>query len=434
MFQTTILIAATLDAMREPKTREPTYAKARAAVIVAVALVVMLAPLAAWAATKAGVELPLWLDGRTAKYLSGSTADDAIPRDGGGLLTEFASGELQDALESKVLNNTPLRAQALLGSSGLQRSAIKTSNILFNWPAYPTYYGSSKAYCPSDSGLITIPPQSWNYEGLVSFGANLAQYAKDHPNQRIVMYIVSESNDKTMNPAAQLMSIPDWSRESELAIKRQVEGLTNVAVLRSSYPNLSEYYGDYFKSDHHWRAKGALSAANEIANCLDLKPVTSMGTQIIEGSYVGSNARNGLDIVIDELSDELVDYSNIEIVYNDEILSATDHLEFESLEYPDDKFSFYDKYFGSVDDRRFIGGDGGGDGLLVTDSYGQAIARPLSKLFKELFVTEALYYWDDDEDNLGQITSTNDINDIVFVGYLSDYKNFTERHPTFFLD
>lgn len=421
--------------MRESETKKPMLARTRAAIIVVLTLVVMLAPLVAWATAKAGVELPLWLDGQTAKYLSGATTDDAIPHDGGGLFTEFMSGELQDALENKVLNNTPLRAQALLGNAKLQRTAIEASNNICKWPAYPCFYGSD-TFCLDGYDAVAQVFTSELVPGWQSFARELAEFAQSNPWADVIVYVAAENLDEDANPVINLVSNAARVTDLGAILEREVGSLENVEVIIQDYKSTDEFYEDYFKTDHHWNIQGAVKAYNEIAKIEGADYLKIEGLEPIDVEFMGTRSRTGLIHLVDHPYDITNSFADISIDNGYHLKNGDDHSQFETQDMLGQMTGFYGSYFRSGDGtyRRESASEAKGI-LLINDSFGYAIARPMAYGFG--YVKQFQWFARDVRVKDASLYATlreYDMDTAVLLATPWDFAEVSQKLPCFFSD
>lgn len=169
----------------------------------------LLGPLALWMAEEAGdIPLPPWLASEDAVYLAGGQTRGDIP--GAASWEGFASGELQDAVESEVGSFIPAKATALFTTAGMQRGAIEASNALFGWNCYPTFYDSDIVAVPSEARLAEmaqVRTEPWTQE-VSRTAEDVAAFAERHPELRVLAYVGPDSQNVAGSPTGELMSDP----------------------------------------------------------------------------------------------------------------------------------------------------------------------------------------------------------------------------------
>lgn len=256
-------------------------------------LLVMLLPVC-MVVVQAGfkVELPSWISSEEAQYLSGVTNQ----QDFGELfsLEGFQRKELQNGIDAALGDNVPMKAAVLLGNAALQRFAISTSNLLFDWDAYPTYYASDYIVSPS-LGMTMVEAlrrNAENEEAAHRFADVIEEVSKNNPDVRIVYQAIDETHSSPFNPSHQYVSDsygPDWFKENVFS---RFSGGVIESLL--SVENERELVGNWFSGEHHWQVDGMLEAYDALANTLDLEFAFDREKRLVAGEWQGACARGGL--------------------------------------------------------------------------------------------------------------------------------------------
>lgn len=98
---------------------------------------------------------------------------------------------------------------------------------------------------------------------------------------------------------------------------------------------------------------------------------------------------------------------------------------------PDGKaFDFYGKYYSEAP---LYESNGEGTSLLLTDSYGRTIARPIAQLYEKTYRIQAMHHAASNY-SLEQLLNRYSPRDVIFVATPTNYKNLTDKIPDFFDD
>lgn len=256
-------------------------------------------------------DLPPWLISSDAKYLAGGETEEASLENE---LTweEWTAKKLQNGIEHFLENNTPLKTSSLLINSSIQRYAIKTSNMLFNWDCYPTYYRSEIVDCPK---LNMVMVTSMKQKELNNVSANqfaeIVKKAKfDNPNVRIVYQCLSETYSHYNNPSHKYVSnsyTEDWFEDNIFSHFDK-----GVICLKQTLETGNDINKNWFSSEHHWQVDSMIKAYNSIADVLQLHSYSHYDKKLIIDEWQGSCARIGL--IMDypsKLYDIPTDFSNL---------------------------------------------------------------------------------------------------------------------------
>lgn len=391
----------------------------RSKVIIAAFCLVLLSPVALYGAQKLSpVELPSWLTSVDAEYLEGTKAAGSVRESL--TLEGFTSGKLQERAEAKVRKFVPCRAAALLGNAALQRTFIASSNALFGWECYPTFYGSRYVYSLGDGFLLDTLTKGlserWMEEVAESYDALAAKF----PEKGFYAYRAMDSNTLDDSPASSLVSDAwTFSRYGE-SLFDEMEGIDVI----DSWISYDEYKEVYFKTDHHWTIDGAYDAYCRIVEYLGLGDPLERGDKVLydEPAFWGSYARRGLDAdVSDLLFDYEFDIPSVEVRINGKDVTLEDLAHGDM--YTNGTFDSnvfcgrYAEYFHgdridivlkNVSDKQPER-----DGLLIVgDSY----SNPIERLFAAHYKT--VYAYDARENELTiqeYLNEHPDIEDVVFL-------------------
>ena len=392
-----------------------------------VLLLLMASPALLYLSERAGATLPGWFTAAYASYLSGAVVEADVK--GQASLAGFSSGRLQRALEDKVENYVPMKASAILGNAALQRYAIAASNEVFGWGCYPTYYGSSYAYSPHTQSVSEMSSYDQSIlPSLERFGEAVDTFARQFPESHIVIYVADRSSTSAANPVSDLVSAWTTTEEATAAIKEAVTA-DNVSVLANPFDNAEEYYQKYYRSDHHWRPQGAAEAANSIGAALGKNVSLSQFKDVDGPLYTGAYSRNGLCIVEDVPQDFAEDYSSEILVSGDEREDGASHRVYEDAPAIGKHYQFYDLYYWAYAQAN---AQGSGNLIMVNDSYGCALERPLGAEYSKTLWSNHLHSSRKTNDRLVDSEPAMEESDLVFVGHVGNCVSFLDRNPQFF--
>lgn len=408
-------------------------AKVRNVVMLGVSSVVTCAALLTQGLAGLGVEFPESTGiGQDWRYLEGRAVAQAPEVS----LRAFASGGMQDAVEDYAADSLPLHDQAMLLNAALQRVGISQAASLAGYDVYPTYYGSTRLYIPSQDAVTYLPfsHDPHHDQRLAEWAQGLHRFAQAYPDKRFVVYVVGGYQEPAVDPAYALVSNAFTPQVAVDAFAAQFADCPNVSVLTDTYDSLDDYYREFFRSDHHWNILGALRGYNTIAAALGLQAVDVQGLSLREVladyTFSGATARWGRCMVADEAFDADLDYSSVSYEAGGEVLDGNDHSAFFGYDPAGIEYAFYDAYYNSVPDGT-IQGPGQGSALLISNSYGGAIQRQLATQFATLDKSVALWPGYTGMDFAGLLDESG-ADTIVFVANPSDYMNAVTALPDFF--
>lgn len=384
-------------------------------------------PICLLAAERAGISLPSWFTAEDATYLSGGVEKtDLFDRRG---LREIFGGGFREAVETEVGNYIPCKATALLANAALQRNAIALSNALYQWPCYPTSFGANHLYIPEQDAVTAWPRSADPLKdgGLLDFGDQLRAFAADNEGVSVCACVVDMSATAKTNPACSLVSESYTTSQVVDALKGRIGDA--VTVLGAESDSLEDYYARFFRSDHHWRASEAVRAYNEIAAWAGKDELLTAIVAVDGPNYSGAYARNSLCIVEDAPSRLAYDFDFVRLEKGGVTESGNEHKLYESATEQNKHWRFYDLFYDSFTHSE---GMGGGSVLLVCDSFGYALLRPLSVGYEKVSCSNALHASSKTDASLAKLIEDCGADTVVFVGHAGNYSSFVKRNPAFF--
>lgn len=402
-------------------------ARLRAAAF-AFAICLMLAgPSVLLAAEKLDVSLPGWLTSEDAAYLSGGVQKTDFSKVAG--VRSFLKSIHQNA-EKEIGNYIPMKAMALLANAAWQRDAIALSNGLWGWDCYPTSFGADHLYIPAQKAVCkwprTVDPAS--DEGLAAFADGMNGACRRYEGVRFISYLVARSEAAAPNPARAYLGATYTAADSAAFLGGVLDDGAG-EVLHSEVEDLDTYYEQFFRSDHHWRALGAVSAYNQIADALGKDPLPTDVMPVEGPLYSGAYARNSLCMVTDEPSELAYDFTAIELSKGDTTEDGNEHALYASADEQNKHWRFYDLFYNSF---MTVKGTGEGRALLVCDSFGFALLRPLATGFAELTCVNSLQATANTDQSLVELLRESGAGTVLFVGDPGNFSTFCERNPQFF--
>lgn len=364
------------------------------------------------------LELPEWMTSEEVQYLEGSSAKHGVRENlnKAGLV----SGNLQKAIEEKIEEYVPCRASSIIVSAALQRSSIAASNLVVGWECYPTFYGSDKVYAPQYDAVAYIPlsPSEEQDDEWKEFAKSVGNAAAEYPDKNFVIYLVQGYEDPSYNPAFGLVSDPADPGRAYGIMADELQGISNVNVLTKTYESGESYYESFFTTDHHWNIVGALEAYEQLSDVLDVSKNEFGGLEpILNYEYTGATARWGRDLVEEHVFDVEDDFSYLTVeLPNGYQASCANHDSFWNYPVIGKRFKFYDSYYDNISCPCLIfGGDGDQDCLLVSNSYGAALQRPLASSYRNLYTSRRLHPNSAETETLSEQLERTNVQDIVFV-------------------
>ena len=208
----------------------------------------------------AGELLPEWMGiGKQESYLEGSAYQN-LPYP---TFDSILGGGFQSNFESFLSDAVPARDSILLANAALQRKAIELSNGFFRFPAYPTFYGSEFVYIPSDDTITCFhDSHGSDYSRyLPAFVEAVNSFAKEHPNQRIVVFNAEVTWLSENDPLYPLTSEP---LDNDFVSKNLFDKLDpSVVGIDLRLDDSSSFNEDFFRTDHHWNIFGASKELSE---------------------------------------------------------------------------------------------------------------------------------------------------------------------------
>lgn len=193
-----------------------------------------------------------------------------------------------------------------------------------------------------------------------------------------------------------------------------IDNLDNKICVGKLESNNNKEYLDYFyKSDHHYNAKGALKAYEDIIKLYNKEDNYTYSTKVIFDEYYGSAAKS---LLTDNIKDELsaIDYKNYLVVnINDKLFKPLE------ITKKDNKYyDYYVSYFnGQYDEVIYHNNINSEENLLIiSDSLSWQIDYLLANNFKNTYVVNLRYGKFKKEDlDLEKYINDNNITHLLYL-------------------
>lgn len=152
----------------------------------------------------------------------------------------------------------------MLANASIQRAFIATSDFIFDWNSYPTYYGSTIMYSSENNALFRFPrTQSTSLTNVMAKGSEaFNSFAQRHDELRV--FVHTPMYDIENAPTGSLFSKPyTYSNLSADFLEK----LNGVSVIDGLTP-FDAYRDSFFATDHHWTMLGAYDSYLSICDAL----------------------------------------------------------------------------------------------------------------------------------------------------------------------
>ena len=388
-------------------------------------------PALLFGATSAGIELPTYMTADSARYLTGTTSHANLAANTN--IRAFLEKSFQPAAEKKIGENVPFKGTTMLGNAAAQRASITLANAPFGFDSYPTYYGCEYLYIAS-ADAITYPVEKKRkstYLGWDWFAENLVAYAQKHPDKRFVILFPCGASYTAIHPAHELIADSLSGKMAADYVSKQIPNIENVYFFTDahSYASATEYYEYYYRTDHHWNILGAQKVWGEAESALSLPAVDFGSLHDISGfKFHGSMSRLGLDMVEEDVFDCTNTFDNVQMVLDDgSIKLASDHSDFYN-DMASHSYNFYEDYYSVAPAYR---SDGKGKALIISDSYGNILNRPIASIYETTLRYPAMAY-DAKGYSLDELLAQSEANDVYFIATPGNYSTLKKRSPKFF--
>lgn len=378
--------------------------------------------------------LPDRVSGENGNYLTGETPA-SFPAFS---LKNFECGEVQKEIERAIEDSIPFRADAMVANAAIERSFIMLSNAAFQFPCYPSFFGSDYLVVPDQSRIYQKPLERTDDldAGFANFIKEVNEYGTEAPKIRIVVYVAPCARDiSPFNPANRLMSNA-YTPDDVYAMIDDANNNApeNVTFVSSEYDSFEQWDDGFYKYDHHWNIKGAASAVRRICEILGIDYcLEDEFVQLEDVLFCGSQARESLDVKTECVFDMPLNYfDNLQVSGKDQACrTGSNHYTFERAEPAKKLFDFHELYFGDLHGATITGGHGSENILLIGDSFCNTPARLLAQSSKTLYLFPDLYNGRTSEKTLKDRLSDQNVSTIVMIARFEDYAVFQQHNAQY---
>ena len=370
-------------------------------------------------AKKAGV-LPECLDNGDISYLEKNaylTLDFTTGFQG------FIDGKFQKDFEKFASSRIPRHDDWLLAKGEIQFKTIEVSNLIFNYNVIPTFFGSSYSYDRKHDSVVqqSVKKEEKLKKAYNKIAKNINGFAKMNTNLKITQCTPDRISCSSANPTRKLISnsFNNDFKEKQFSKKLREE----ISHVDLSYKKISEYYDDYYKTDHHWNGIGAMKAYEEIMNQVypnnprfEKPQETVFDEPLFWGTYSRSGIRRAN--VPDKTIDYRVDMRGINIKINGEVVTSEDVAHFDMYdngtwnknEFESRYAEFYHEDFAMITFEN-TNINSNQNLLLIGSSFSNCVDRYFAKSFKNVIEVDPRKC----KDSLQGIVSDYQITDVIIM-------------------
>ncbi len=337
-----------------------------------------------------------------------------------------------------------MKANALLANAAMQRISIKNSSDLGFATCYPTYYGSSIIWSPSNNALSQMPLSSTKdvANGINTFTARFSDLAERFPNKNFIVIVADNSNTSLANPVLCTVSDAYTTTMANSSFSDSCSNLDNVSIIDVSLNNPQSYYQKYYRTDHHWNGWGAVSAYLQSLDATNhqkqleapLKNLTALSgfDWLVEH---GSACRNGLMLVDEPVDEPALPLSEITLEQGTAPAALSNQgVDLMREAGPIACFDFYQTWYGQWIDTVAVNHSAvlpETSALVICDSFGTAFKWVASTGYGRV---TTLYDLHDSRDNVEKLSNTlnkNDADTVFLVARVTSYQKVLDRFPEY---
>jgi len=356
-------------------------------------------------------------------------------------LSAYADASFMQDFESYYSDTFPGRETLMAGARSLRSTVLLTGLI----------GGEDIMMLPSSQTVAVVPDAgnssdtahddtAQNLSGIMYYSGRLMEvFAESDTNLTAYSETVNALSEQAGVPFYIMMPTPAYTLYSPEAQRadgtdfsaaaEKLKGLLNGPVLLDTDSTFKAHKDEYiyFRTDHHWTAKGAYYAASVLADTLDtpIPPLDKYSTGKVDnflGSLYNSAATQSVSSKFDKNGDS-VEYFIPKYGYtvNSYASINLDDPEARSLVVPD--FSGDSNLY-----NIFCGGDmpiahiksenkNGTNVFVIRDSYGHALLPFLCDMFENVYAVDPRYYSADNTLKIADFVSEYDIDCVLLLNY-----------------
>lgn len=335
-------------------------------------------------------------------------------------LASLLDKTFQSTLETALEDRIPFKSEAALVNAAVQRLPIAISARLYNFKAYPTYYGSQYAYESEQDAVVPFPaPIAVDLqESLINSTSAMNSVAADNPEIAVFYCEPPHQAYAPSNPLLTLFSHEADDRLASQIIEGQLSShITTIKLAPSDSSGETSY-----RTEHHWSMAEAYTGYRDILSVMDASaaPVSPEREIRFDAPFYGSYTRLGLCMTNnpDSVSDIVYPESSLHIEIDGEEKTLED-LRHRSLysnrEWDPKTFTLrYEEYYHwnvgliaitneDIDSDRTL--------LIVGDSYSNSIERLFAENYKTVYCIDPRYY----QETVPTFLQTHHVDDLLFL-------------------
>lgn len=259
-----------------------------------------------------------------------------------------------------------------------------------------------------DDDYLMEKPVAPNEESVAKNLAAMTDFAARHADLNICVSIAPTAacvlEDKLPS------NVPIRDQQADIAaLQKKLTGVTFIDVMKALKEHADEEI--YYRTDHHWTSLGAYYAFLDMADELNIEPITEYDIYTVSNTFEGTLAsKSGSHDVTDTVQvyapkptvDYSVNYTHTDTVstslYSRAALDTKDH---------------YTVFFGGNYPRIDVSttADTGRTLLLFKDSYANCMVQFLTPYFDKIIMIDSRYY----SENAESLITSEGVTDVLFL-------------------
>lgn len=335
---------------------------------------------------------------------------------------------LQKAVDDALSDQFPLRIKLIQLARALERYQIHAAYALLPDPAIPADLDNDYLIMRDEPVFIQYPlPRSWVSTQTINERIDNYQQVMDkYPGIHFSIFYLERMAFAPYNPAAEYFSGSDKRSSFHYFMENKPDGLGISTLLLDNYQDFKQ---NFFRTDHHWNARGAWQGYQRIYDMLaENYPEISPKLQLkefrtVEGvNFCGSYARRTLvpcqpepfEVAIVDLPPyrSFIDGEEQPVGNRQEYLAG----DFESEIYT----NHYAQYYGFVEDQITFEFDNGSDRnlLIIGNSYTQAVQLFIAAHYHRTYIVN---FRENSDFNLAEFLENHQVDDVLILGDILTY-------------
>lgn len=344
------------------------------------------------------------------------------------ILGQFLNLSFQAAFNDATVDQFPYRIALTSTGRALERASIRAAYSIFKDPAIPASLDTDYLIMRDEQVFIQYPvPQSYVSRSTIDKRIqNYRDLTDAHPDIYFFVFYLERMAFAPYNPAQETFPEADNGTSFQYFLENKPEKLT-VSSLRLT--SLEEHKEKFFRTDHHWNARGAWAGYSIIYDMLaervpDLSPKLELREfQKIDGvAFCGSYARRTL-VPCDPEPFEvaIVDLPPYTTYIDGQPQQYGHREEYLRSEFEKNRFTnHYAEYYGNVIDLVEYEFENGSsrDLLLFGNSYSQAVKLFIASHYRHTYAFDFREYSDF---SLSEFLAEHPVDDVLLIGDLLAY-------------